>query len=470
MDAIARGLEEDNFALFAEQGTGKTCALINILRGRINKRCRIMRTLIFAPVVTLNNWKDEFKIHSYINSSEIVVLKGTSKQKIKRFNEATDYGKRHKIIITNYESVINKELYEILFNYSPEIMVFDEAHYLKTHNSKRSKAICAIADKALHRYILTGTPILNKVSDLYMQYRIMDKGETFGKNFYVFQGKYMVDMNAGWKGRPNYFPKWETNPSKYEELQQKMAKSSVRVLKKDCLDLPPLIKQQIVVEMGPDQRRAYKEMERDFVTYIEAQEKGGKPKAVVAELAITKAMRLQQIVTGFVNDDKGDIIEFKKNPRLEAVKELLTQLTPEHKVILWCSFKYNYKQLGRLCEELGIKHCYITGEQTTDEKDASIKQFRTDPETRVVIANRRAGGIGINLIEASYSIVYSRNFSLNDELQSEARNYRGGSEMHDKITKIDLAAEGTMDFHVMKALNDKQDISKKVIDLVRDNK
>ena len=457
----------DNYAFFAEQGTGKTCALINTLRCRFAIRRRLMSTVIFAPLVTLYNWKDEFKKHSYVNSSDVVVLKGTSKQKLKRFNEATSNGKRAKIIIVNYESVINKQLYEALFNYSPEILVLDEAHYVKSPKSKRSKSICAIADKALHTYLLTGTPILNSVIDLFMQYRILDGGKTFGKNFYVYQSRYMMDMNEAWKGRTNYFPKWETNPSMYGELQEKMYTKAIRVLKKDCLDLPPLIEQTVLVQMSPEQRRAYKEMERDFITFIESKYKDGESHAVVAELAITKALRLQQIVTGFVLDDKGNVIEFDKNPRLDMVKELLEMLSSEHKVILWCSFKHNYRQLSRVCEALGIKHVFITGEQSLEQKNESINQFRTDEDTRVVIANRRAGGIGINLVEASYSIVYSRNFSLNDELQSKARNHRGGSEIHDKITKIDLAAEETIDLHVLNALQDKKEISANVIDLVR---
>lgn len=466
-EAIYRASIDQNFAFFAEQGTGKTCALINTLRCRYSVRTRIMKTLILAPVVTLQNWKDEFKEHSFVNSSDVIILKGSKKQKLDRFAEGTEFGTKNKIILLNYESLITKEILDVLLAYGIEIFVADESHYLKSHKSKRSKAAVLLADRAIHRYLLTGTPILKGVDDIFMQYRIMDGGETFGKSYSVFVGKYMMDMNAGWRAKPNYFPNWVTNPNKYDELNTAMYKKAIRVLKKDCLDLPPLIKQKIIVEMGPEQRKAYKEMERDFITFVQSKEKEGTPKAVVAELAISKAMKLQQIVTGYVTDEDGTVHEFTNNPRLAAIKEKLELLTPNNKVIIWCSFTYNYTQLGRVCEQLGIKHVYITGKQNTDQKNESIQSFRTDDEVRVVIANRRAGGIGINLIEASYSLVYSRNFSLNDELQSEARNYRGGSEMHTKVTKIDFAAEGTIDLTVMEALNEKKDISKNVLDLIR---
>jgi len=465
--AVHRGIDNDNFALFAEQGTGKTKALIDILRCRYAKRTRIMKTLILAPLITLQNWREEFGAHSFIRLNDIIVMKGTSAQKIKTFEKDTASGKA-KILVTNYESLLSDKLYHLLLSWNIEILCLDEAHYVKNHKSKRSKKVSVIADRSIHKYILTGTPILNNVSDLYMQFRILDGGKTFGKSFYTFQGKYMMDMNEGWKGKQNYFPKFVANPSTFEELQTKMESSSVRVLKKDCLDLPPLIKQKIIVPLSPEQKKSYKEMERDLVTFIES--KSDEPRAVVAQLAIVKALRLQQIVTGFVPDEDGKVHEFSKNPRLEIVSELLQQLVGDHKVILWCSFRHNYKQLSRLCKSLGIEYGMITGEQSIDQKNDDIKRFRHSDSCRVVIANRRAGGIGINLIEADYSIVYSRNFSLNDELQSEARNHRGGSEVHEKIVKIDLVGENTIDEKVLTALQCKQDLSKSIIDVIKGEK
>ena len=101
------------------------------------------------------------------------------------------------------------------------------------------------------------------------------------------------------------------------------------------------------------------------------------------------------------------------------------------------------------------------------EKNEHVNQFQLDDQVKVLIGNRAAAGIGINLTAASYSIVYSRNFSLGEELQSEARNYRAGSEVHEKITKIDLVAKDTIDEHVLKELYNKQDLSDKILDLIK---
>ena len=81
-----------------------------------------------------------------------------------------------------------------------------------------------------------------------------------------------------------------------------------------------------------------------------------------------------------------------------------------------------------------------------------------------MIANQGAGGIGINMTEASYSIFFSRNFSLEHDLQAEARNYRGGSEMHQKVTRIDLVSPGTIDELISEALANKQNMAEKILD------
>lgn len=463
MAAIQRGLENDEFAIFAEQGTGKTGALINIYRAKCSARKRLFKALILAPSVTLRNWKEEFEKHSNIEKDNIEILSGPVKNRIKRLNELMG---RNRIIITNYEAVINKDFLQTLLDYGIEFLVCDESHMVKTYNSQRSKAVAQIADRARFRYLLTGTPILNNVSDIFMQYRILDGGKTFGDNFFVFRSKYMMDINEGWKHKQNYYPKYVSRPDKFDELNTKIYAKGVRVLKKDCLDLPPLITQTLRVPLSAEQARIYKELKRDFVAFINTQ--SGKPAAVVANLAITKALRLQQLVTGFVADEDGTIHEIKDNPRLDQVQELLSSLCPSNKVIVWCAFKHNYKQIARVCEELGLNYTFLTGEQSTDEKDKAIKYFTKDPDCHVIIANRRAGGIGVNLVEAAYSIVYSRNFSLADELQSEARNYRGGSQMHEQIVKINLCAEDTIDEQVMEALAIKQDISGAIVDMIRE--
>jgi SNF2 family DNA or RNA helicase len=447
--------------LFFEMGTGKSRTIVEILRRKFAREKRVMRTLILCPIKVCQNWKDEFQLYSKINPKDLIVLTKSGKLRVRDLINALGEQLTHnKVIITNYEALQMQDIYKLLTHWIPEIIVADEAQRLKNPQGTRAKLLAPLADMADHRYILTGTPILNSPMDIFMQFRILDKGETFGKNFFAFRASYFVDINDRWKGKQGYFPKWQASEARFAELHQKISAKSSRVLKKDCLDLPPLTRKIVAVELSPVQRRMYKEMRDDFIAFIESHK--NEPSTVVAQLAITKALRLQQIVSGFAKDDNGKIHRLPC-PRLTALEEILETITPSNKVIVWCVFKENYVMIQELCKKLGLAYREIHGGISTKECLDGMHDFRTLPEVKVMIANQSAGGTGINLIEAAYSVYYSKNFSLEQDLQSEARNYRGGSEMHANVTRIDLVAEDTIDVLVSEALANKQSISDKIL-------
>jgi SNF2 family DNA or RNA helicase len=474
--AVSFALQQKNFALFHEMGGGKTGTLINILRHKYAEKGHIRKTIIFSPIITLENWKKEFANFSRIKDTDIIVLRGTGKKKFETFVDAvtdpeTMKMSRNRIIILNYECVQNKELFNAIKLWRPEILVCDEAHRVRSPSGKRSKAIVEIADKAEHKYILTGTPILNSTQDVFQQYRILDGGASFGTNFYLFRARYFRDKNAGWQGQAKYFPDWEPRVDLYGELQRKMyfdeqgRVRAHRVLKKDCMDLPPLIKVKIEVELGKEQKKMYEEMKKHFLTYVQDLKEQKQPLAVVANLAVTKALRLQQIASGFVKADDGQEYPITDVPRINALSELLEDVALSGKVIIWACFKQNYKEIAKLCETLELKYVLLTGEQSTAEKELAMKEFRTNDDVKVIIANQAAGGVGVNLVEAPVSIFYSRNFSLENDMQAEARNYRGGSEMHQRVTRYDIIAKDTIDELVTEALSCKQDVSQKILEI-----
>lgn len=469
LTAIEMAERLPDLALFWEMGTGKSGGMVNILRMHYTKAKRIRRTLILSPLVTLFNWQNEFELHSTIPQKDIVPLyRGGKKNaeyahKVLANPDTLQYD-QGRIIITNYETLQNDSFMEIIHAWRPEILICDESHYVKNPRAKRAKAVVKLADKAQHKYILTGTPILNSIKDIFMQFRVLDGGATFGKNYEVFLNKYMEDENRSWSSRPGYFPKWVPRPEMFAELTAKIYAKSLRVKKDECLDLPPLVRETRTVELSAEQRKYYEQMRRDFIAFVDSQQGQG---AVVASMAMVKALRLQQIACGILPLEDGQEVILKDNPRIAAVEELLEELTPEHKVIIWCSFVANYKQLGDLCSRMKIDHVFLTGEMNLKEKQNAMDRFDSVDSCRVIIANRRAGGIGVNLVAASYSIVFSRNFSLGDELQSEARNHRGGSQRHRRIVKIDLVARDTIDSDVLRALSNKQEISDTIIDTIR---
>ena len=452
--------------LAMEMGTGKTRCVIEIMRRLYAREGRVMRTLIIAPIIVLTNWKNEIAMYSKIKPHDVAILKGTGTRRSHTFMDfCSDQGVlcRDKIIIMNPESLLMNDLMSQIELWKPEIIICDEAHVFKNHSSKRAKKMAPLADLARHRYMLTGTPILNSPQDIFMQYRILDGGQTFTKNFFSFRNYFFTDKNSAFAHKENHFPKWEPIKERFPEMQQKIHKKAFRAVKADCLDLPPLIRQTIEVDMSPEQRKMYEEMRKDFITWVQAKQKGDEPRAVIAQLAVTKSLRLQQIVSGYAKTDEGDIVWFDPNPRLKAVADIIETLG-NSKVIIWAIFKENYKMLEAMCKKLGLEYAMINGDLTNKEKDENVEKFTKSPTCNVMIANQSAGGVGINLVESNYSLYFSKSFSIKDDLQSEARNYRGGSEMHDKVTRIDIVCPNSIDELINNALAMKQDIASVILD------
>lgn len=453
LDTIKECENRNFYALFMEMGTGKTGTAINILRQKCLKEKKLLKTLILTPLITTSNWKKEFSMHSKIK--DVVILEGSQK---KRIQQIAEVGEKACVFISNHECMaVMKDLVAEFYKYKFDFLILDEAHRFKSGTSKRTKEMIKLSDTIQYKFILSGTPILNSPMDLFPQFRIMCGGwpEEYGfeKNFFAFRAKYFYDKNAGMPSHV-HFPNWQIRPSSFEELNKKLYKHAVRVTKEECLDLPDEVEEIYEVELSDEQRKHYEEMREDFVTYIESE-------ACVAQLAITKALRLQQIASGFIKLENGEVKKFKDTPRHEALKNFLENITSSAKVIVWAVFKENYEQIKEVCDELKLKYVEVHGDIPNAEKFKNVDAFNNNPDITVFIGHPGSGGIGINLVSATYSIFYSRNFSLGDFLQAKARNHRGGQLK--KVTHIHISAKNTLDEQVTKMLANKIEISEKIL-------
>jgi SNF2 family DNA or RNA helicase len=461
-ECIERAKDKDYFALLMDPGVGKSATAINILRDKCNYHKKLIPTLILCPPVVISNWEREILSWSKIPKERIIKLKGTGKERAKLIQNSVNGS----IFIGNYETLNMPEVfaeYRRILQDAPSCLILDESHKCKDIASKRTKRAVELADIATYRYLLTGTPILNSLMDVYSQFRILDRGERFGSNFYSFRARFFEDKNRSMPSS-KYFPNWQPQRDADTRIKELMQPVSMHVEKATCLTLPPFVRKTIEVELGKDQKRLYEEMRRDLVATITT-DSGGE-KHSIAELAITKALRLQQILSGHVrvegeNGEESRAINIKDNPRKEALSELLESLAPNHKVLVWAVFHQNYEDIRDVCDKLGLRYAELHG--LVKDKDAEAKKFREDPDVRVLIGHPGSGGIGVNLVEASYMIYYSRSFSLEYDIQSEARAYRGGSNIHTSVTRIDIVTPGTIDELVLKSLASKTALSASIL-------
>lgn len=443
-------------------GTGKTATAIGMLRQKWVKHSSLLRTIVLCPPIVITNWARELQQWTNVTEQYIHCLKGPVSERIKVVEELIAKQKTG-IIVTNYEGLLNDNFLGALKGFHAQMIVADESHKIKNPSAKRTKKCFSLADDIPYRIILTGSPILRNSMDLWAQYRFLDSGKTFGDNFYEFRARYFYDKNS--KIRHINFPDWRPRPEKEDEISEKVETLSMRVLKSECLDLPDLVKTVTHVELSKPQQKLYDDLKKDFVAYM-----GGE--VVVAQNALTKALRLQQIVSGHIPTevlDTGDkkLRKFTNTPREKELENLLEQIAYDHKVIIWAVFRANYEAIRNICDKLGLGYAEIHGEVSGKVRDKGVERYNTDPDCRVCIGHPGSGGIGINLVNKlstkSYSIFFSRNFSLEYDIQAEARNYRGGSEHYEKITRIDLVAKGTIDEKIMACLRDKKVISASIL-------
>lgn len=458
-ETINLAKDKKAFALFHDAGTGKTRTMIEIYRQKCANKGRLLRTLILCPQVVMGNWKNEILKYSRIDKDEIILLKGTGKERAALLDKPLSTGSP-KIFIMNYESLLMEPVITRLAKYAPECIVADESHRIKNITSKRTKALLKLSQGVPYKFILTGTPVLQGPLDLFPQIQFLDGGKTFspvGNNFFAFRNHYFYNKNANAPAHVTW-PDWVIRPGAVEEISSKIKAISTHYKKSECLDLPPMLKETVQVALSKEQQKHYEMMKENFITFLG-------DKACTAQLAITKALRLQQIVSGFITLESGDVVPLKENPRLDALEEILEDLVVEgqKKVIIWACWKENYKQIITLLEKMEIKYVQVHGEVSAAEKQRSIDAFCSSPDIKVFLGNQGAAGIGINLVQASYSIYYSRNFNLEHDIQSEARNYRGGSEVHESVTRMDLVAQGTIDESILQALANKMEIGDKLL-------
>jgi len=443
----------DRYALFFDPGCGKTRAALLLL-----EKSGYGNAIIFAPLNVCRNWVVEANKYLAIKRECFVVAGQTKPKKlqtIKDFKAA--YRTRPSLLIMNIESLRSKDYLKELSGLSINFIIVDESHNFKSHNSLQTKGLLYLDGvlKPRYFYLLTGTPAPQGEIDLWSTFYLLGITKL---PFFVWRKKYFDDRNLRRAGTSGYYPDYVIRESSRKEFAALLKSCSITAVKDLVMDLPPLLRTSVYCELSKEQKKHYDTME-DFLF---ASDSSGHE--LTAANVLSRTLRLQQIIAGTLgSDEEGRAVFIKDNPRLKALEYAIEQTNGEQ-FIIWTIFKDTYAQVSRLLEGLGISYGLLTGEQSAEDRFSTMEDFQGG-KIRAVIAHPRAGGVGVNLTAASYSIHYTKNFNLVDDLQCEARNYRGGSERHKRITRIDIIAEDTIDEEINEALILKKNVQDFILGL-----
>jgi SNF2 family DNA or RNA helicase len=176
---------------------------------------------------------------------------------------------------------------------------------------------------------------------------------------------------------------------------------------------------------------------------------------------LTEVLRLHQITCGFLNTDSGEIHEFKNNPKLKELLNILEET--EDKCIIWANYVYNIEMIKTKLKERYGKEAVVSiyGKDSVDVRKKAVERFQSDDRCRFLVGNPTTGGYGLTLTAARNVIYYSNSYNLEVRLQSEDRAHRIGQSS--KVTYIDLIVKDSIDTMILGSLEGKVKISAKTL-------
>ena len=503
-----------------EMGTGKSKVAIDIA-SNLFADGKINAVMVIAPNGVHRQWADEqLPIHCSVDYVPHVwtLKKGSLHQKrLDNFLFYPDDYARLKWFMVNVEVFQTKNhirtFAEFLLNHKC-LLVVDESTRIKNPKANRTINICynlakkkkegkkilEILPLAPYRLILTGTMVTNAPYDLWSMFEFL-KHNFFNLNFYAFKARYGIEIRDTHPGTGQTYlrdikpsemesirkyakegkdaqtigfimgtsesniqyiidnPGLRSPYKRLEELKKSIAPVSFIVRKEECLDLPPKIYEELLVEMNSEQKRIYNELKRKYLSVYDEHE-------LTVLNKVSLIGRLQQVTGGFFpykENDKAKAAQIgTANPKLKTLLRDLEET--DEVIIIWARFVAELKLIKMsLDKSFKNKRTELYYGGTFREKREEIIRAFKRGEVDFLVANQRTAGMGLNLQTSHFQYFYSNSYSLEDRMQAEDRSHRHGQQS--AVLYKDLIVRGTVDQQVREVLKAKQNL----LDYFRDH-
>jgi SWI/SNF-related matrix-associated actin-dependent regulator 1 of chromatin subfamily A len=430
-----------NSLIAADLGTGKT--LLAILASEINQSKKV---LVIVPSSLKLNWLKE--IHHFTNSKAFVL---NSKSKLNCYSL-----EESKYIITNYEYFsrnfdVNKKITSLGLS-NVDSIIFDEAHKLKNSKTQMFKNFTKSFKKSLSNtnlMLLTGTPVPNRVQELYNLLKLLRPIEFKSKNKF-----YTEYCGMFFNNKINTYVQINDN-IKFDMIYEKLSKIMFRVKKEDVLkELPPLTINKIYLELTPSEEAEYKRIESGFKDanwdnlsdYKE--DKNGNMNISLNEKQKTPLTILTELR------------QYTSKLKSKYLVEYIERLNEENeKVLIFDCYKSSLKELKTILNNSEL----YTGDIKSDTRQDIVDIFQGDNNTiQNLLLTVGAGNAGITLTKAKNMFMLSQSYVPAENEQCYARIHRSGQKEHTNVF-IFLFSE-TIDETIYEIINNKLKVINKVVD------
>jgi SWI/SNF-related matrix-associated actin-dependent regulator 1 of chromatin subfamily A len=382
VEAVQKLVENKKYILADDMGLGKTTStIVAALESGAKK------ILIICPASLKINWQRE--IENYSDRSVYI-------------SEGKNFSQEHDFVIINYDIIKNfhdvkKKSDSKILGANFDLVVVDEAHYIKNGQAQRTKLINDLVKKVDRLWLLTGTPMTSRPMDYFNLLSLVDS--PVAKNWMAYAIRYCggYQFNAGGRKIWNV-----TGASNLEELRDRTSGLTLRRLKQDVLDLPDKIITPVYLRLKSKQ---YEEVMGDYYNWYEKNPDESKSLTV----QFTKLTQVRQVIA-----------EEKVTQTIELAENIIEQ---GKKVIIFCNFT---NSLDRIIQHFGKTAVRLDGSMSKPERQNSVDKFQEDDKVKVFVGNIKAAGVGITLTAGEAVIMNDLSFLPSDHSQAEDRAYRYG--------------------------------------------
>ncbi len=393
-------------------------------------------SLIVCPSSIVFNW--EVEANRFTPEMKVLKLTGTDRHGLYKKIKDAD------IVITSY-AILRRDI-NALKNYEFRHIILDESQNIKNYESQTAQAAKAL--QGHHRLALSGTPIENRLSELWSVFDFL-------------MPKFLHDIN---EFRYRFIGPIEErgNHDAERRLKKQVYPFILRRLKADVAkDLPPKIESVTYCELTDSQRELYLEILEQTREQVFSQvaDKGvsGAQRSIFSAL-----LRLRQICCHprLMGEEMSKGLA--ESGKFEALQSMLEEIVSEgHRVLLYSQFVEMLKLIRPWLEQRGFRYEYLTGETPTEERQKIVERFNRDDSIPIFLISLKAGGTGLNLTGADYVIHYDPWWNPAAEDQASDRAHRIGQKK--TVFVYRFITKGTVEEKIMKLKDRKRDLVDSII-------
>jgi SWI/SNF-related matrix-associated actin-dependent regulator 1 of chromatin subfamily A len=385
-------------------------------------------TLILCPAAVKWHWQSELRDHFGLTSE---ILEGRSPPK------------RRRDLLTSKVTIANYDIIEAWFNYlqryDAKLIILDEAQYLTNPQAKRTRLSQRLTKKSPHVIACTGTPLTNRPKELWPLLSMI-RPDKF-KRFRKFAKRYCDPELTPWG--------WKFDGAEnVDELRSMLYRHlMIRRKKKHVLkDLPPKQIHPVRIEIPRKEMKQYQDAESDFISWLRRTRGAHKAKRARTAERMVRFGYLRRLAARLKIDLIGEWID-------DFLRD------SEQKLVIFGVHRNILQPLHQKYQSLSV---IIDGSVTGKRRKHSITKFKRSSHCRLLFANNKAGGIGVNYVEASTSLFAELPWTSADVDQAIDRQHRIG-QTH-PVQSFLLIARDTVEERLYKILVKKQRLLQSVLD------